>query len=180
MRISRAKSIIAATILITSGMAFAQSADAPNSRLNAYECGTLPQPLSLSVQVLDNADRFLKFKAHFEKQLRARGATVADNAPVQVTLDVRTVREFGGSSASGLIQLRIGQENEELGRDGTVYFRGNVWSNRSTSVLGGPKQRSSGSTLNQLQVSASINRRDNGRCVWQGELLHRSTTEKLY
>ena len=161
--------IVALTI---NGGALGQSADVPTSRMNAYECETLPKPLRLSVQVLDNAARFLKFKDHFEKELRAAGAEIAANAPFVLTLDIRTVREFQGKSAGPLFELRAGQENSEIGRDGTVFFRGSVWSNRSDSIIGGPKRQSGQLSLNQLQVTANINRRNDGRCLWQGEVLH--------
>ena len=140
--------------------------------MNAYECGSFPKPLSLSVQVLDNAERLLKFKGQFEKELRAAGAKIAANAPAIVTLDVRTVREFQGNRAGPLIELRAGQENSNIGQDGTVFFRGNVWSSKNSSVLGGPKRVYGQNSLNRLQVTANINRRNDGRCLWQGEILH--------
>ncbi len=154
------------------GEALGQSADPPTSRLNTYECESLPRPLRLSVQLLDDADRFLKFKDHFENELRAAGAEITTNAPAVLTLDVRTVREYQGESAGPLFELRAGQENTNIGQDGTVFFRGNVWSNRSNSVLGGPKRQSGQRSLNQLQVTVNINRNTDGRCLWQGEVLH--------
>lgn len=161
--------ILALTI---NGGAVGQSPDGPTSRLNTYECEALPRPLRLSVQLLDNADRFLKFKDHFEKELRAAGAEITTNAPAILTFDVRTIREFQGESAGPLFQLRAGQENTNIGQDGTVFFRGNVWSNRSNSVLGGPKRQTGQNSLNQLQVTVNINRGTDGRCLWQGEVLH--------
>ena len=168
----RLKYFVIILALTINGGALGQSADLPNSRMNAYECGSLPEPLSLSVQVLDNAERFLKFKGQFEKELRAAGAKIAANAPAIVTLDVRTVREFQGNRAGPLVELRAGQENSNIGQDGTVFFRGNVWSSKNSSVLGGPKRVSGRNSLNQLQVTANINRRNDGRCLWQGAILH--------
>ena len=158
--------------LTLNGTAQGQSAGESTSRLNAYECGNLPDPLRISVQVLDNADRFLKYKDHFEKELRSAGAEIAANAPVVVTLDVRTVRESQRNSTGPLFELRAGQENDNIGQDGKVFFRGSVWSNRSDSVLGGPKRQSRQLSLNRLEVTANINRRTDGRCLWQGEVRH--------
>jgi hypothetical protein len=169
LRLKYAVVIFALTI---NGGALAQSADAPNSRLNAYECEALPKPLQVYVQVLDDADRFLKFKDHFEKALRSVGAEIAPKAPIVVTLDVRTVREFQAQSKDTFLQLRAGQENVDIGREGKVFFRGNVWSSKDSSVLGGPKRRVESHLLNQLQVTANVNRRANGHCVWQGEVRH--------
>jgi hypothetical protein len=169
----RLKSFAVIVVLTVNGGALGQSADAPTSRLNAYECETLPKPLRLTVQVLDNAERFLKIKDQFEKALRTGGTAIAADAPAVLTLDIRTVREFREKSAGPLLELRAGQEKtEDIGREGTVFFRGSVWSNRGDSVLGGPKRRSGQLSLNQLQVTASLNRRNDGRCLWQGEILH--------
>ena len=166
------KFLVIILALTINGEALGQSADVPTSRINAYECGSLPKPPSLSVQVLDNAERFLKFKSLFEKELRAAGATIATDAPAIVTLDVQTVREFQENRAGPIAELRAGQENTNIGQDGTVFFRGNVWSSKNSSVLGGPKRLTGKNALNQLQVTANINRRNDGRCLWQGEVLH--------
>ncbi len=168
----RLKSFAVIVMLTINCGALGQSADVPTSRLNAYECETLPKPMRMSVRVLDNAERFLKFKGHFEKELREGGAEIAAGAPVVLTLDIRTVREFQGKSPGALFELRAGQENTDIGRDGTIFFRGNVWSNRSNSLLGGPKRQFGQTSLNQLQVTANLNRRTDGRCLWQGEVLH--------
>ena len=164
------KSFAVIAVLTINGGALGQSADPPTSRLNAYECETLPKPLRLSVQVLDNAERFLKFKGQFEKELRAGGAEIATDARVVLTLDVRTIREFRDKSASTLFDLRIGKKNTNFGNVDSL--RGNIWSNRRSSLLGGPKRQSGQPALNQLQVTANLDRRSDGRCLWQGEVLH--------
>ncbi len=171
------KSFAIIIMLTINGGALGQSGDVPTSRLNAYECDSLPKPLRMSVQVLDNAARFIKFKGHLEKEMRAGGTEIAADAPVVLTLDIRTVREFQGETAGTLFELRAGQENTNIGQDGTVFFRGTVWSNRSHSVLGGPKRQSGQTSLNQLQVTANLNRRADGRCLWQGEVLHKLNGE---
>ncbi len=166
----RLKSVAVIAVLTINGGALGQSADVPTSRLNTYECDTLPQPLRMSVQVLENTERFLKFKGKFEKELRAGGAEIATDARVVLTLDVRTVREFQEKSASTLFDLHIGKKTSNFGKVDTL--RGNIWSNRRNSLLGGPKRQSGQHALNQLQVIATLNRRTDGRCLWQGEVLH--------
>lgn len=164
---------VAIIVLLTiSGNAVGQSTDEPTSRLNAYQCGDLPKSLQVTVQVLDDTDRFLKFKSHFEKELRATGVKIGAKAPVVVTLDVKTFREFQGNDGGALIELRAGQENTDIGKDGTVRFRSNIWSNRSSSVLGGPKQSSRTRSLAQVRVTANVSRQADGNCLWQGEVLH--------
>ncbi len=171
----RLKSVAVIAVLTINGGALGQSADVPTSRLNTYECDTLPQPLRMSVQVLENTERFLKFKGQFEKELRAGGAEIAADARVVLTLDVRTIREFQEISNTPF-DLRIGKKNTNFGKPDTL--RGNIWSNRRNSLLGGPKRQSGQHALNQLQVTANLDRRSDGRCLWQGEVLHNLNGEK--
>ena len=71
-----------------------------------------------------------------------------------------------------MIELCAGQENTNIGGEGTVFFRGNIWSSTSDSVLGGRKRDRRHLSLNRLQVTATVNSRKNGRCLWQGEVIH--------
>jgi len=71
-----------------------------------------------------------------------------------------------------LFEKRSAQDTSNVAQESTVFMRGNVWSNRDRSILGGPIEQPEKFSLNQLQVSASINRRTDGRCLWQGEVLH--------
>ena len=152
---------------------FAQAAgDTGDSRMNAFACGSLPSPLKVDVQVLDNANRFVKFRQHFIAALRAGGGDAVRGAPAILTLDVRTEREFQKRAGGELLELRAGQENANIGDEGTVFFRGNIWSNSSDSVLGGRKRDLGRLSLNQLQVTATVNSRKDGHCLWQGEVRH--------
>lgn len=160
--------IIAAPIPV-----MAQAAGNPGeSRINAFACGALPAPLRVDVQVLDNAARYLTFRKRFIEALRAMGGSAVDGAADILTLDVRTEREFQRRAGGELLELRAGQENKNIGDEGDVFFRGNIWSNSSDSVLGGRKRDLGRLSLNQLQVTATINSRKDGRCLWQGEVIH--------
>lgn len=151
----------------------AQAAGDPvASRMNAFACGALPSPLRVDVQVLDNAARFVRFRKRFIEALRATGGDAVKGVDAILTLDVRTEREFQRREGGELLELRAGQENTNIGDEGTVFFRGNIWSNSSDSVLGGRKRDLGRLSLNQLQVTATVNDRKNGRCLWQGEVLH--------
>ncbi|MDA0653615.1 MAG: hypothetical protein O3C49_10115 [Proteobacteria bacterium] len=149
-----------------------QTPDTPTSRMNALSCEPLPAPLETDVQILDNAERFVAFKAQFEKELRSRGVKLSSTAPLIATLDIRTVREFQSETKDPLFEKHAGQDSSNIGQDSTIFMRGNVFSNRGKSILGGAQGRSEKFSLNQLQVSVSINDRTNGRCLWQGEILH--------
>lgn len=150
---------------------WAQS-DSGGSRINAFACGTLPSPLKVDVQILDNAASFVRYRKLFVDALRKAGGDAVDGAETILTLDVRTEREFQRRSGGELLELRAGQENTEIGAEGDVFFRGNIWSNSSDSVLGGRKRDLGRLSLNQLQVTASVNNRKDGRCLWKGEVLH--------
>jgi hypothetical protein len=164
------------TFLLALGMPLpllAQAGSDPvTSRMNAFACGTLPSPLRVDVQMLDNAERYVRFRKQFVEALRARGGAAVEGAETILTLDVRTEREFQRRSGGELLELRAGQENKDIGAEGDVFFRGNIWSSTSDSVLGGRKRDLGRLSLNQLQVTATVNDRANGRCLWQGEILH--------
>jgi hypothetical protein len=150
----------------------AQSPDTPASRINAISCEILPKPLAIDVLVLDNAKTFVKFKSLFEKELRAKGVELSNTAALIATLDIRTVRELPSDPKDPTFQRRFGREDPGIFQDSTQFRRGNVWSNKSGSLLGGPKGELQKFSLNQLHVSVSINRRKGGFCLWQGEVLH--------
>lgn len=146
------------------------AADGGGARLNAFACEALPRPLRLDVQVMDNDERYLRYRDRFIARLKRDGIEVAENAALLLTLDVRKVVEFERREGGELFELRAGQENEDIGREGDLFMRGNVWSNRSDSVLGGRKRDPGQLSVDQLRATASVNRRDDGRCLWRGEL----------
>lgn len=147
-----------------------EAEDKSGARLNAFACGTLPQPLRLDVQVMDNNERHLRYRSGLVSRLTRAGIEVSENAPAILMLEVRKVVEFDRREGGELFELRAGQEDEDIGREGDLYMRGNVWSNRSDSVLGGRKRDPGQLSTEQLQVTASVNRRDDGRCLWRGEV----------
>ena len=163
--------LVIVALTITVG-AHGQPADVPPSRINAFLCGTLPAPLQLDVQVLDNSRRIIAFRDQFEKELQARGVSVSRTAATIVILDFKTVREFQGKPKDAIFERPSDRNITGVGQEGAVPLQGNVWSNKEGSLFGGPKGESDTFSLNQLQVSASINSRTGGHCLWQGEVLH--------
>jgi len=147
--------------------------DPPRTVLSALACGKLPVPLRVDVEIMDNAERFLRFKDRFVRRLEAGGARVVAGAPQTLMLDVQTLREFDQAEGGELLEFRAGQESgENIGHEGNIFLRGNVWSNRSDSVLGGRKRDPGTLALNRVVVTATINSRVDGRCLWQGEVRH--------
>lgn len=164
-------------VLTINSSALGQSTNTPTSRLNAYDCEALRDPLRISVRVLDDAKRYLNFKKLLEEAFKAKGADVTDMAEMVATLDVRTVREFQGQTEDPTFGRATGAGSTNIEQESTVFLRGNVWSNRDKSIFGGAKDQSEKFSLHQLQVSVSVNGRTDGRCYWQGEVLHDLDTD---
>lgn len=166
--------IAVAVLLLGAHPGQAQQAEsaATDGRLNAFACEALPSPLRVSVEVMDNTEQYLRLRDSFVARLRSAGVEIADGAPLILLLDVRKLVEFEQQPGGELFELRAGQEDEDIGREGELFMRGNVWSNRSDSVLGGRKRDPGQLATDQIEVSASINRRSDGRCLWRGEVRH--------
>jgi hypothetical protein len=151
--------------LLAAQLAMAQSGDRITGRLDAHICEKLPSPLKIDVQILDNAPRYVRLRDKFIARMNEDGIEMVTGAPYVLMLYIKTVRDFQQSDKSYIGELRIG-------KGGDVSVRGKIWSNSDDSVLGGRKKSSGRRTVNQLQVTADLNRRDDGRCVWQGKILH--------
>lgn len=170
--------ILAVIVALTiNGSAIGQTSNKPTSRLNAYECVALRDPMQITVRVLDDAKRILEFKKTLEEELKAKGAELSNMAEMIATLDVRTVREFQGRTKDPTFERGTGAGSTNIQQESTVFLKGNVWSNREKSIFGGPRKQSEKFSLHQLQVSVSVNGRTDGRCYWQGEVLHDLNTD---
>lgn len=152
--------------------ASATARDAPG-RLSSYFCGTMPANLSVEVVLLDNADANLRIKNAFVDRLRRQGVAVQPGAALTLTLEIAAVREFEErGKEESLIELRVGQANRELGQQGDVDLRGSVWSSSQDSLVGGRRKGPASLAVNRVRLTASLNRRADGHCLWQGEAIH--------
>ena len=158
--------------LTTSAGAHGQSAKAVTSRINAYSCEALPDPLHVDIQVLDDSERNVALGKLFAKALQDRGVIVSNSAPTTAMLEVRTVRDFQGSPKASIFESGKDREITRNEQEAAVSVQGNIFSNREGSLLGGPKDPPTKFSLNQLGISVTLNRRADGRCLWQGEVLH--------
>jgi hypothetical protein len=149
-----------------------QSLNPTVSRLNAVSCEPLPAPLQTEVIILDDTDQIIAFRKLFEEKLLAKGVAISKTAPTIATLDIKIEREIPVAPRGDPSDLGRSEENRGIGREATGSGQGNVWSTKDTSLFGGPKEQSNRLSLNQLQISVDINRRDDGRCLWQGKVLH--------
>lgn len=163
--IVRLIALLTAILIVPPLPAFAQSPNAKSGRINAFICEKLPQASIVDVQMLDDAPRYRQLREKFITELREDGIGVKTGAPLTLTIDLKTVRDSQSSDQHGVGELR-------LGRDGGVSLRGKLWSNSADSVLGGRNKSSRGYDTTLLLITASLNRRDDNRCIWQGELIH--------
>lgn len=152
--------------------AHAQTPTPAKSRINAFACETLPDPLQIDVQVLDDSKQNLTYAGQFANALQARGITVARTAPTTAILEVKTVREFQAAPKGTLFDKRSDPASTGISGESDISVPGNIWSNRASSIFGGPKGPSDKLAVNQLRLSVTLNRRADGHCLWQGEALH--------
>ena len=151
--------------LIAAPPASAQSDGDNIGRLDAYICERLPSAPSIDIKLLDDAPRNVQFRDAFVARAKKNGIAVTAGAPFLLLLDIKTVREFSGPQRGQLGEVRIG-------KGAGVDVRGKFWSNSEDSILGGRKSTSRRHSVDRLHVTASLNGRTDGRCVWQGKILY--------
>lgn len=149
------------------------AADSAPGRLTAYYCGTMPSAPTVDVIVLDNADVNLRINDAFVAGLQRRGVAVQDGAGLTLTLEVSADREFEkAGERDALIELRVGQPDRQTGEQGDVNLRGSVWSSTNDSLVGGRVKGPKALAVNRVRLTASLNSRVDGHCLWQGEAIH--------
>lgn len=149
-------------------------------RLIGTSCGAMPANPSVEIVLLDNVDANVRIKNAFVDGLRRRGVAVQAGAALMLTLEIVPVREFEGAGESNyVIELRVGQANRDLGQQGDVNLRGSVWSSSENSLVGGPRKGSPGLAVDRVRLTASLNSRVDGHCLWQGEAVHELNGREL-
>ena len=95
-------------------------------------------------------------------------AVVTPDAPLRLSLYVDAIREPEIRKGRDLGQFSRGNASDQRTR-----FRINLWSNRRDSVIGGRRDRVLAPAVDELHVEITLDSRSDGRCVWQGEAVHR-------
>jgi hypothetical protein len=149
--------------ILASFPAAAQSETEEAGLLHAYACEKLVSPSKIDIQLLDDTPRNVQLKNKLKELLVEGGNEATAKAPLVLTLDIKTVRELPGQKKQRLTRLRFG---------GGVSVRGKIWSNSKDSLLGGRKKSSRPSAVDMLEMTVNINRRNDGRCIWQGQILY--------
>jgi hypothetical protein len=159
----------AALVLLAALMAPPQAAaqsEATNvARLDGHVCEQLPSSPRIDVQISDDAPRFLRLRDRFIARMKKDAIEIAAGAPLVLFLDVQTVREIQEQRKGSMGQVNIG-------KGGGVSVRSNIWSNTDDSLIGGRKKTANRLSSDRLRITAALNGRDDGRCIWQGRLVH--------
>ncbi len=164
-------------ILLFAGPAAAQEAP---GRLSSYFCGTMPVNPAVEVVLLDDVDVNLRIRDAFVERLRRKGVVIRDGAALTLTLEIEPVREIEKSAKDeSTIELRVTKPNPNLDPQGDVDLQGGVWSNSRNSLVGGRHTGPSTLAINRVRLAASLNRRADGFCLWQGEAVYELGDEEL-
>ncbi len=137
-------------------------------RVTAFACESLPSPLRVDVEVPDASPQAGRLRRALVRSLGARQAVVSPGAPLRLSLYVGSVREPEIRKGRDLGQFSRGNASDQRTR-----FRINLWSNRRDSVLGGRRDQVLAAAVDELHVEITLDNRSDGRCVWQGEAVHR-------
>ena len=155
--------MLAATL--SAPQAAAQTEENNTARLEAHVCEKLSSPASIDVQLSDDAPQFQRLRDRFTARMKKDGIEIAAGAPLVLFLHIQTFRDFTRSDQGGMGELRVGA-------GGAVSVRSKMWSSSDDSVFGGRKRTGGQLSTDRLHITADLNRRDDGRCIWQGRLIH--------
>ena len=148
------------------------SPEAARGYLNAFACEVLPQPVRVHVEVMDNSDQNLRLRDQLAQRLQQNGAEISDAATLVLSLEVAVARQATRHKPGDMIDVRVGQDEPEIGQEGFARLHMNVWSSRRDSLLTGRRSTVEEEGFDLLRLRASLNSRSDGHCLWQGELVH--------
>lgn len=149
----------------------ALSADPPEGYLTAFVCEALAPPVQVTSQILDNTDENVRLHGLLIKRLARKGITAGPRAALTMSFDVQRVREAALRKPGDLIDVRVGEDEEVIGREGFAKIHMNIWSNAQDSVLGGRRDTVERRLVDRLRISLTINANTDGRCLWRGEVV---------
>ena len=152
----------------------AYAEDTPaDGRFVAFACGVLPTPLAVELVVPDDTKDNVKLSEALGRQLRNSGVSVAKDAPVKLMLETEVVREAERRRPRDLGEFRRSTVNDpSLIDQNRTDVRVNLWSSRQDSVLTGRQEEVLTEGVDELRLAIKMNDKDNGRCLWQGEIVY--------
>ncbi len=162
------RSSLTAIFLAAAIPAVGQALDPASGRLTAFVCESLPSPLRVEIESPEGSSRTDSLKRVLIRALAARHAVVAPGAPLRLSLYVGSVREAEVRKGRDLGEFSRGNASDERTR-----FRINLWSNKRDSVIGGRRHEILTAAVDELHVEITLDDQSDGRCIWQGEAVHR-------
>ena len=152
-------------VLAPARSALAEGADSGAGHLTATACGTLPRPLQLDVQAMDDTVENMQLRKILMDRLARRGIAVTAGAAVVLRFEVARISRPTRYKARDLGELRGGLDER-------ARIRLNVWSNKSDSLLGGRRKGVISEAVDRLQIVVTVNAKDDGRCLWRAQAVH--------
>jgi len=152
-------------ILILTTFAAPAAAD---GLLSGYACGVLPPAFRVDVEIADDSEQMLRIRDSAIKALAKKQTRTSGSAELVLSIDMHAIREG------------VRRKKRDLGSvtDGSgerFKARTNLWSNKRDSIIGGRKDRIIDGPVDEVRIDIAINNKSNGKCVWRGEAVHKTT-----
>ena len=165
-----------ATALLVSALALAPAlpvlaADSPDGYLTAFVCERLSKPISVSSRIQNNSDENIRLHDLLVKRLANNNITVGQGAGLSMSFEVTRVREATKRKPGDLIDVRVGEDEKNIGQEGFAKVHMNIWSNAKDSVIGGRRETVESQRVDRLHIAIAINSKTDGRCLWRGEVV---------
>ena len=141
-------------------------AAAQQGLLNSVAYGKIAPGTPIAVRPLDNSDQNLVLQEHFERQLRAKGYAVSDDANLVLSFETRDV--VGAWSDGGVRTVIELKDNRHRTGQDPPQVNLNIYNSSRGGLLN--KGRGGGTSIvtpSQYRLDAVIDDRTNGERVWQ-------------
>ena len=133
--------------------------------LNAVAYRSLPPGASIAVRPLDNSDENQVLRQVFERELRAGGYTVSEDANLILTFETRG--QVGAWSDGGRRQLLQLQQSQGVGGLDSPKVRLNLYDSRRGAVFNEGRTGTQITTPSTYRLDATIDDRTDGKRLWQ-------------
>lgn len=157
--------LAAAVLIASSGPALAQERDA--GYVTAFACGSYSKAAPVTLYALDDSKDYRAVFDRLRGELKSRGVTEQEGAPIRVQLDIQATRQAARRKGRDLGRISRGNAYNEK-----TQVDVNLWSNKKDSVLGGRRDEVLQQAEDRIRVQILVTDHRNGRCQWQGEAVH--------
>jgi len=143
--------------------AWAQTASGGVGVVHAVSYREVPNPLSLSISLLDDSNLDLRIRDQMVASLERAKHSLGDDPLFELELssEVRS----GGFSAANPSLGRLSSDTDD------TRFEMNIWSSSLDSVLGGRHSDRERRTLSSFEIEATLRERSLGEVVWEGRAI---------